>query len=521
MRIGSDDRRRRQLDQPGQHASRGGPPWPSTSLTPAFGLRPARPFGWSHTYELAHRTARDRWRGGRVAVRQDIPDGSPATGQSLAEVAFGEVADVDRAVRSAADAFTDRRWAGLAPAERARRMRRVAELLQDNAERLAELEARDSGAPLAKTRGDVAGAAELFYYFAQLPEHVSGRTYASPDGYLLYSQRTPYGVVGAIAPWNFPLLLACWKTAPALAVGNSVVLKMAEQTPLTTTQFGKICAEAGIPPGVVNVVQGDGALTGAALVRHPLVGKITFTGSTESPADPPRGGAGHQERAPGTGRQDAEHRLRRCRPRAGRRGSLFTTYFNSGQVCTSGSRVLVQQDIAEEFTSAFAEHASHLVVGDPLDAHTQLGPLVSRVQQERVNRYIEVGRSEGATAVVGGESTTHPGDGGFFVSPTVFTSVQQDMRIAREEIFGPEPRSSRSPTKTTRSRRRTTSSTAWRPRSGPATWAGPCGWQIACKRGSCGPTARTTASGTCRTRDTSSVASARTRAWSASPPSPN
>jgi len=362
----------------------------------------------------------------------------PATGQSLAEVAFGEVADVDRAVRSAADAFTDRRWAGLAPAERARRMRRVAELLQDNAERLAELEARDSGAPLAKTRGDVAGAAELFYYFAQLPEHVSGRTYASPDGYLLYSQRTPYGVVGAIAPWNFPLLLACWKTAPALAVGNSVVLKMAEQTPLTTTQFGKICAEAGIPPGVVNVVQGDGALTGAALVRHPLVGKITFTGSTEVGRQILREAAQdiksvHLElggKTPNIVFADADLEQAVA-------GSLFTTYFNSGQVCTSGSRVLVQQDIAEEFTSAFAEHASHLVVGDPLDMHTHLGPLVSRVQQERVNRYIEVGRSEGATAVVGGESTTHLGDGGFFVSPTVFTSVQQDMRIAREEIFGP------------------------------------------------------------------------------------
>ncbi|HEY7050111.1 MAG TPA: aldehyde dehydrogenase family protein, partial [Jatrophihabitantaceae bacterium] len=186
----------------------------------------------------------------------------PSTGQPLGTVAFAQVDDVNRAVDSAANAFGDGRWYHLPPAERARRMRRVATLLEGNRDRLAELESRDSGAPLAKTRGDVSAAAALFDYFAQLPEHVSGRTYATEPGYLLYSSRVPYGVVGAIAPWNFPLLLACWKTAPALAVGNSVVLKMAEQTPLSTSEFGRICLEAGIPPGVINIVHGDGAVTG-------------------------------------------------------------------------------------------------------------------------------------------------------------------------------------------------------------------------------------------------------------------
>lgn len=362
----------------------------------------------------------------------------PSTGSVLAAVSFGDEADVDRAVISAATAFEDRRWAGLAPAQRSRRMRRVAELLLDDTDRLAELEARDSGAPIGKARADVEAAAQLFYYFAQLPEHVAGRTYAGEHDYLLYSQRKPYGVVGAIAPWNFPLLLACWKSAPALAVGNSVVLKMAEQTPLTTGEVGRICLEAGIPPGVLNVVHGDGAVTGAALVRHPLVRKVTFTGSTEVGRQILRASAEHVKsvhlelggKTPSVVFADAN--LDEAVD-----GSLFTTYFNSGQVCTSGSRILVQEQIAAEFTAAFAERAKHLVLGDPLTAGTQLGPLVSREQQERVRSYIELGRQEGATVLVGGQAPQDVPAGGFFVAPTVFDGVRQNMRIAREEIFGP------------------------------------------------------------------------------------
>jgi acyl-CoA reductase-like NAD-dependent aldehyde dehydrogenase len=360
----------------------------------------------------------------------------PATGAVLSEVALGRDEDVDRAATSAARAFEDGRWANLSATERSARMRKVADLLLAHSDELAETEARDSGAPIAKARGDVAGAAGAFTYFAQLPEHVGGRTYASDPGYLLYSKRVPYGVVGAIAPWNFPLLLAAWKTAPGLAVGNSVILKMAEQTPLSTALFGKICLEAGIPDGVINVVNGDGA-TGAALVRHPLVPKITFTGSTDVGRQILRDSAQeiksvHLElggKSPNIIFADAD--LEQAIE-----GSLYTSFFNSGQICTSSSRVLVRDSIADEFRAAFVERAKALRVGDPLDAATQLGPLVSQVQQERVTGYIGLGLQEGATMLTGA-AADEPDRAGFFVTPTVFDGVNQQMRIAREEIFGP------------------------------------------------------------------------------------
>jgi acyl-CoA reductase-like NAD-dependent aldehyde dehydrogenase len=363
----------------------------------------------------------------------------PSTGQPLGTVAFAQVDDVNRAVDSAANAFGDGRWYHLPPAERARRMRRVATLLEGNRDRLAELESRDSGAPLAKTRGDVSAAAALFDYFAQLPEHVSGRTYATEPGYLLYSSRVPYGVVGAIAPWNFPLLLACWKTAPALAVGNSVVLKMAEQTPLSTSEFGRICLEAGIPPGVINIVHGDGAVTGAALAAHPQVRKVTFTGSTDvgrrilhAAADSIK--SVHLElggKSPSIVFADAD--LEQALD-----GTLFTTFFNSGQVCTSGSRILVDEAVIDDFRAELVRRAKELRVGNPLDESTQLGPLVSRTQHERVQGYIATGQDEGATVLAGGAAKTVPGfEGGYFVEPTIFDGVAPWMRIAQEEIFGP------------------------------------------------------------------------------------
>jgi aldehyde dehydrogenase (NAD+) len=225
--------------------------------------------------------------------------------------------------------------------------------------------------------------------------------------------------------------------APALAVGNSVVLKMAEQTPLTTSEFARICLEAGIPAGVLNVVHGDGPVTGSALVRHPLVRKITFTGSTEVGRQILRESAEeiksvHLElggKTPSVVFADADLEQAVA-------GSLFTTYFNSGQVCTSGSRILVDERVADEFQAAFAARAASLVVGDPLDAKTQLGPLVSRTQQQRVQDYIAIGQAGGATVLCGG-TTADTENGGFYVAPTVFTDVRQDMRIAREEIFGP------------------------------------------------------------------------------------
>lgn len=362
----------------------------------------------------------------------------PRSGRPLATVALGGEQDVDLAVRAAWAAHDDGRWRRLNPGERARRLRRLATLIADRSEDLAQLEARDNGAPITKTRGDIASAVALVEYFAQLPDHVSGSTYASAADHLVYSRREPYGVVGAIAPWNFPFLLACWKTVPAIAVGNSVVLKMAEQTPATTDVFGRLCLEAGIPPGVVNIVHGDGALTGAALVAHPRVPKITFTGSSEVGKAILRVAADHVKsvhlelggKSPNIVFPDAD--LSQAL-----RGSLFSTYFNSGQVCSAGTRVMVHRDVLDEFRSEFVRGAEGLRVGDPMDEATQLGPLVSKVQQERVLGYIRLGEEEGASVLTGGPSATDPSAEGYYVAPTVFDGVRPDMRIAQEEIFGP------------------------------------------------------------------------------------
>ena len=370
---------------------------------------------------------------------RSFPTVEPGTGETLANLALAGDADVDRAVAAAWESYRSGVWRDLGPPERARRLRRLARLIEDNADRLAELESRDSGAPIGKARGDVAGTVSLVEYFSQLPEHVSDRTYASDPGYLVYSAREPYGVVGAIAPWNFPLLLAAWKSIPALAVGNSIILKMAEQTPLTTVEFGRLCLEAGIPAGVVNIVHGDGPTTGAAMVRHPGIPKITFTGSTDVGREILRSAADHIKsvhlelggKTPNVVFADAD--LDQAVD-----GSLFTTFFNSGQVCTSGSRILVERGVLEGFKEAFVERAASLRVGDPLAEDTRLGPVVSRTQQERVLGYIRTGQEEGATLLCGGEA---PPAGtrsqGFYVAPTVFADVTQQMRIAQEEIFGP------------------------------------------------------------------------------------
>ncbi len=364
---------------------------------------------------------------------------NPSTGQPLAEVAFGQTEDVERAVESAWRAFDSGVWSRMPPAVRSRKMRKVAEIIEARADELAALESQDNGKPLTAAKADVLGAATLFEYFAQIPENILGNVYASDPGYFIYSRREPYGVVGAIAPWNFPFQLACWKTAPAIAVGNSVVLKMAEQTPWSATQFGRICLEAGIPAGVVNIVHGDGPTTGAALAAHPRVPKITFTGSTEvgksilhAAADSIK--SVHLElggKTPNLVFPDADMEQALA-------GSLFTSYFNSGQICTAGSRLLIAQDSADEFLAAFQARARQIRVGDPSRTETHLGPLVSEAQLRRVLSYIQAGRDEGATLLLGGDRPHVPGfEGGYFVNPTVFVGVTPSMRIAREEIFGP------------------------------------------------------------------------------------
>lgn len=362
----------------------------------------------------------------------------PSTGSELARVAFGEAEDVDRAVASARRAFEAGSWSRLAPAERAKRMRRLAELIHAAADRIGAIESRDTGKPLGQATAEVHVGADFLTYFAGHAELPDGRTYPVDPGHFVYSKREPYGVVGAISPWNYPFLLACWKTAPALAVGNSVVLKMAEQTPLSTSELGRLALEAGLPAGVLNIVHGDGPTTGAALVAHPRVPKLTFTGSTAVGQAILRSAADHVKsvhlelggKTPNLVFADADIDQAVA-------GSLFTAFYNTGQICTSGSRLLVEESVADRVIAAFTERARAIRVGDPAAPGTQLGPLISAEQHARVTGYIAEGRREGATLALGGGRGAVPGSAGYYVEPTIFTGVRPTMRIAQEEIFGP------------------------------------------------------------------------------------
>jgi acyl-CoA reductase-like NAD-dependent aldehyde dehydrogenase len=372
------------------------------------------------------------------ASDRTFPAIDPSTGGEIAQVAFGEAEDVDRAAKAARRAYESGVWSKAAPGERARILRRLADLIRDHADEIGAVESRDTGKPLAQATGEVNLGADFLTYFAGHAELPNGRTYPADDGYFVYSVREPYGVVGAISPWNYPFLLACWKSAPALAVGNSVILKMAEQSPLSTSELAKLTIEAGLPPGVFNVVHGDGPSAGAALVAHPLVPKLTFTGSTVTGQAILRSAADnvksvHLElggKTPNIIFADADREQAIA-------GSLFTAFYNSGQICTSGSRLLVQKKDADDIVDAFVERARSIRVGDPADPSTQLGPLISAEQYERVTGYIEEGRRAGAKVALGGGRSSVPVGGGYFVEPTIFVDVAPDMRIAREEIFGP------------------------------------------------------------------------------------
>jgi acyl-CoA reductase-like NAD-dependent aldehyde dehydrogenase len=362
----------------------------------------------------------------------------PSTGQEIAQVAFGDAEDVDRAVAAGRAAFESGSWAKSAPGQRATVLRKLADLIRQDADRIGRIESRDTGKPLAQATAEVNLGADFFTYFAGHAELPNGRTYPADAGYFVYSVREPYGVVGAISPWNYPFLLACWKTAPALAVGNSVVLKMAEQTPLSTAELGRLTLEAGMPAGVFNVVHGDGPTTGAALVAHPHVKKLTFTGSTAVGQAILRSAADHIKsvhlelggKTPNLVFADADIDQAIA-------GSLFTAFYNTGQICTSGSRLLVQRSDADRIIDAFVERARGIKVGDPGDASSQLGPLISEEQYERVTGYIEEGRRGGARLALGGGRPQVPVAGGYYVEPTIFVDVTPDMKIAKEEIFGP------------------------------------------------------------------------------------
>jgi len=361
----------------------------------------------------------------------------PSTGAKITEVPRGDAADIEAAVAAARASFEDRRWNGLRPGKRTDVLHKVGQLIKRNTPELAQLEAIDSGKPVNLASGEIWAAGEAFRYYSGWPTKVYGETNPTDENMFIYSLREPLGVCGGIIPWNFPLIMAAWKIAPALAFGNSVVLKPAEQTPLTALRLAELCLEAGVPEGVVNVVTGFGEEAGAALAAHNDVDKITFTGSTDVGRKVLEASIGNLKRttlelggkSPNIVFADAN--LKRAS-----KGSMLGVFLNSGQVCTAGTRILVERSIHDEFVESLVSATASMKLGPALDDDTGMGPVVSAAQLERVTGYIDIGRSEGAEVVAGGARATDLGDG-YYVQPTIFAGVRNDMRIAQEEIFGP------------------------------------------------------------------------------------
>jgi acyl-CoA reductase-like NAD-dependent aldehyde dehydrogenase len=375
--------------------------------------------------------------------RVDAADGrtfatiDPSTGRPIADVALGGADDVDRAVR-AGRAALEGEWGSLPPARRGAAIDALAQLVEDHAGELAELESLDAGKPVKLARiVDVAKTVDHLRYYAGWPTKIAGQVIpVSQPGVHVYTRREPVGVCGQIIPWNFPLLMAAWKVGPALAAGCTTVLKPAEQTPLTALRLGELALEAGIPPGVLNVVTGDGT-TGAALVDHPGIDKIAFTGSTAVGREiGAKAGRALKRVTLELGGKSANVILPDADLGAAVKGSFQAIYYNTGQACNAGSRLFVQKDQFDEVVAQLSDAANDARVGAGLAKGTQLGPVISAEQEERVRDYIEQGRSEGAELVAGGGTPEGAGDG-FFVEPTLFTATSDDLAIAREEIFGP------------------------------------------------------------------------------------
>ncbi len=366
---------------------------------------------------------------------------NPTTGEMLDAVAEGDAADVDLAVAAARRAF-EGPWGRSKPAERHALMLRIADLLEANMAEIAMLDTLDMGMPLAFSNYMAAGPVVATFRFCAgqaLAIHGETLTPSLPGDVLAYTLKEPIGVVGGIVPWNGPSFNATWKIAPALAAGCTLVLKVAEQASLTALRMAELCMEAGLPPGVLNVITGYGETAGAALASHMDVDKVSFTGSTETGRHIIRASAGNIKKltlelggkSPNIVFDDAD--MEAAVP-----GAAMAAFGNSGQVCLAGTRLFVQRGIYEEFTQRVAEFAKNLVVGDPLDAATMIGPVVSKEQLDRISGYLGVGTSEGAHALAGGARLTEGKlADGYFVPPTLFTGVRDDMTIAREEIFGP------------------------------------------------------------------------------------
>jgi betaine-aldehyde dehydrogenase len=365
---------------------------------------------------------------------------NPADGRTIATAPLGGREDVDRAVAAAQKAFEDRKgWASWAAGKRGRSLAKLADLIKKSSEELGWLESRNVGKPITSAKGEVVGASLVFDYYAGAANKLFGQTIPVSKPGLDLTLREPIGVVGLIVPWNFPLLMASWKVAPALAAGNTAILKPASYSPLTAIRLGELALEAGIPAGVLNVVTGPGGTAGASIAAHPGIGKVAFTGETTTGQEIMRLASNNVKKislelggkSPSIVFADAD--LEKFA-----RESPYSVFDNAGQDCCARSRILVERSAHDRVVELFAEATRNVKVGDPSDDATEVGTLVSFKQRDRVKDYIEIGRAEGASIVVGGVEPDDPAlAGGAYLLPTVFDGVGPDMRIAKEEIFGP------------------------------------------------------------------------------------
>jgi aldehyde dehydrogenase (NAD+) len=364
-----------------------------------------------------------------------MPAINPATGETICQVAVADAKDVDRAVQSARKALESSPWKTMDAAERGRLLYKLADLVEKNAEELAAIEALNSGKIINDARGDLRGVVNTFRYYAGWADKIEGRTVPVRGNFLSYTLRQPVGVVGQIIPWNFPLLMLAWKWGPALACGNTIVMKLAEQTPITGIRVAELALEAGFPDGVINVLNGLGETTGAALVAHPGVDKIAFTGHYETAKLIQKSAADSLKRvtcelggkSPNVVFADADMDK-------AVEGAFHAIFFHGGQCCTAGSRLFVEERIQKDFTQRLAERAKQRKIGDPLDPTTEQGPQVSQEQMDKILGYVDMGQKQGAKLVTGGK---RQGNKGFFVEPTIFDNVKDEMAIAKDEIFGP------------------------------------------------------------------------------------
>jgi len=363
---------------------------------------------------------------------------NPATTEVIARVPDAGAADVDRAVHAARSAFDEGAWKDTTAQDRGRILFKLATLVRDRAEELADLETRNSGKPIVEAEFDIEDVATCFEYYGGMATKIHGDVVPVPDNAMSLALREPIGVAAQIVPWNYPLLMAAWKLGPAICAGCTVVLKPAEQTPLTTLALASSFTEAGLPPGVVNIVTGAGETAGAALVEHRGVDKVAFTGSAEVGKSIMRSAAATLKKislelggkSPNIFFADADFE-------AAVDGALFGVFFNQGEICSAGSRILVQRPIYKKFVDAMVAKARSITIGPGEDRSTKLGPLVSLEQFERVRQYQELGKREAKLAIGGGRPASADLARGYFVEPTIFYDVDNTSRIAREEIFGP------------------------------------------------------------------------------------